>query len=121
MKRVTYHGVFASAAGYRDRVVPQPEEQIAPSPPTSEPEPRLLPARRKRGKQRKRYSWADLLRRVFLIDVLTCDRCGGPRKLLACITEQQIIRKILTHLGLPSDPPSRAAARSPPGRLAGAW
>ena len=28
---------------------------------------------------------------------------------------------ILTHRGLPSDPPARAAARSPPRRIAGAW
>ena len=101
--------------------MPQPEEQLATPPLTPEPEPHLLPARRKRGKKRKRFSWAELLRRVFLIDVLICERCGGPRKLLAFITEQQVIEKILEHLGLPSEPPLRAGARSPPRRIVEAW
>jgi hypothetical protein len=35
-------------------------------------------------------------------------------KILAAITEPDAIRKILDHLGIPSEAPHRAAARPPP-------
>jgi hypothetical protein len=28
-----------------------------------------------------------LLQRVFGVDVLVCDRCGGPRRILGAVTE----------------------------------
>ena len=31
------------------------------------------------------YSWADLMRRVFAVDVLECPRCKGPMKLIAAL------------------------------------
>ena len=40
------------------------------------------------------------MRRVFLLDVLTCSRSGGRRKLLAFVCEPGVVRKILAHLGL---------------------
>jgi len=54
-----------------------------------------------------------------LIDVLTCDRCGRRRKLLAAITESKTVRRILGHLGLATEPPVIAPARAPPGELFG--
>jgi len=53
---------------------------------------------------------AELLRRVFFIDVLLCDACGGPRRLLAFITDLGSIRRILVHFGLPALPPTCAPA-----------
>jgi len=53
-------------------------------------------------------------RRSFAIDVLTCPRCAGKRKLIALITERSVVRKILAHLGLPTEPPTLAPARAPP-------
>jgi hypothetical protein len=35
-------------------------------------------------------------------------------KVLAAITEPDVIRKILDHLGIPNEAPRRAAARPPP-------
>ncbi len=61
-----------------------------------------------------RYSWAELMRRVFEIDVLHCGRCGRERKLIALITSPLVVRRILRHLELPSEPPPVAAARPPP-------
>ncbi len=63
----TYHGVLAPASPLRDDVVPLPTSRRAPSgqwadPPSSAPAPR------------KRFSWAELLRRVFAVDVLACRR-----------------------------------------------
>ncbi len=46
--------------------------------------------------------------------LLICERCGGTRKLLTFLTEPRTVRRILEHLGLPSEPPTIAAARPPP-------
>jgi len=52
-----------------------------------------------------------LLLRVFANDVLLCPHCGGRRKLIALISNGVVVRKILDHLGLPSEPPRLAPAR----------
>ena len=51
------------------------------------------------------------MRRVFQVDVLHFDR---RRRLIALITGPLVVRRILRHLELPSEPPSVAAARPPP-------
>ena len=61
-----------------------------------------------------RIPWAELFRRVFRIDVLQCERCGGEMKVLALVTEQAAIKKILEHLDLPSTGPPIAKARRLP-------
>jgi len=43
-------------------------------------------------------SWAQRLKRVFDIDIATCTVCGGSMKVIACIEDPQVIKKILTHL-----------------------
>ena len=45
---------------------------------------------------------------------LECPRCGGDIRLIAFITEPGPIRKILTHLGEPLEPPPVSRARGPP-------
>jgi len=52
------------------------------------------------------------LRRVFALDVLTCPHCGDPRRLIAQPTDPVVVRKILAHLGHPTEPPRPAPARS---------
>jgi len=52
--------------------------------------------------------------RVFAIDVLRCDSCGSRRQIIATITQRDVIQRILSHLGLPADPPRVAPARAPP-------
>ncbi|MFT5151987.1 MAG: hypothetical protein ACI841_001974 [Planctomycetota bacterium] len=44
----------------------------------------------------------------------TCEHCGGRRRLIALITDTLVARRILRHLGLPSEAPPLAAARAPP-------
>ena len=110
----TYHGIFAPAASCRDRAVPAPPQQIPCAHGRADGSPEPSPAPAAPPRRRRRYSWAELLRRVFLIDVLVCQHCGGPRRLLACLSEPVVIRKILEHLGLPADPPRIAPARPPP-------
>jgi hypothetical protein len=65
-----------------------------------------LPARRPR-----RLAWADLMRRVFAIDVLECPRCGGSMRILAAIHPPETARAILECLALPSRAPPIQPAR----------
>ena len=60
------------------------------------------------------WKWADLMRRVFDLDVLACPRCGGRMSVIATIEAADVLRKILGHLGLPIDPPAPLSARPPP-------
>jgi len=43
-------------------------------------------------------TWAQRLKRVFNIDIETCSECGGTVKVIACIEDPVVIKKILTHL-----------------------
>jgi hypothetical protein len=61
---------------------------------------------------RPRYlSWAELMRRVFAIDVLECPQCGAPMRILAAIHPPKATRAILECLELPSRAPPVAPAR----------
>ena len=100
---VRYAGVLAPASKLRARLVPKPPQ--APAHDTSPaPEP---------GGSRYR-PWAELLKRCFGIDVLECPTCKGRMKLLAMVTEPNSIRRLLRHLGEPTEPPAREPARGPP-------
>jgi len=56
-------------------------------------------------------AWADLLRRVFAIDILECPRCGSRTRILVAIHPPDTTRAILECLALPSRAPPAAAAR----------
>jgi hypothetical protein len=58
----------------------------------------------------RRLAWAELLRRVFAVDVLECPRCGGRMRVLAAIHPPDATRAILECLGLNS----RAPPTNPP-------
>ncbi len=51
---------------------------------------------------------------MFAVDVLTCPDCGGPRRLMATITDGLVVRSILDHLELPSSPTTIAPAKAHP-------
>ena len=57
------------------------------------------------------------MRRTFGYDVMACLECGGRMKLIAMIEDPAVIAKILTHLGLPTEPPAAHPARPPPEQL----
>jgi hypothetical protein len=59
----------------------------------------------------RRLGWAELLRRVFAIDVLACPRCGDRLRLLSAIHSDAASRAILDCLGLASRAPPAAEAR----------
>ena len=64
----------------------------------------------------RKWSWPDLMRRTFGVDVLACARCGGRMRVVATIDDPVVIRRILCHLGLPTAAP---APRPPPSDLFG--
>lgn len=58
-------------------------------------------------------SWAQRLKRVFNIDIETCEQCQGPVKVIAWVEDPVAIRQILDHLAAKEaakqafQPPSR--------------
>ena len=100
-----YYGVLAPRAAWRAEVVPQPapsvdveagDAQATKAPPSG------------RGSR-----WADLMRRVFAVDVLAC-ACGGRLRLLAVIEASDATVRILRHLRLPETVPTPRPSRAPP-------
>ena len=67
--------------------------------------------------RRQTLPWAELLRRVFSIE-LACPRCGGPLTVIAYLTAAPVLHKILAHLGLPLAPPALGPARDCSQQLA---
>ena len=134
---VLYHGVLAPHARWRGRVVahagaeagasaqadaaaldrvegspdPAPEAGIGarrePADAAERPGPNGV-------SQPRRWTWANLMRRAFDLDVLACPRCGGRMSLIATIDDPRVIRKILSHLGLPTEVPQPRPFRPPP-------
>ena len=107
---ILYHGVLGPRAAWRSAVVRRGspsggEARIEDSsvqadqgePHTDTP---VAARRRVRGQL-----WADLMRRTFGFDVLACPRCGGRLRLIALIEQAAVIRRILGHLGLPTEVP----------------
>ena len=55
-----------------------------------------------------RRAWARLIRKIYLIDPMTCPKCGGRLRILSFIDNPCVIKKILRHLKLwipPERPP----------------
>jgi hypothetical protein len=81
-----YHGVFAPNHRLRGRIVPAQRG-------------RGSPAGLNLRSRHVAMTWAQRLKRVFDIDIESCERCGGAVKIIACIEDERVIEKILTHLG----------------------
>jgi len=65
-------------------------------------------------------TWAQRLKRVFNIDIETCRDCGGAVKVIACIEDPVVIRKILDHLKCKDEtrePVPKPKSRAPPGQF----
>ena len=71
-------------------------------------------AQKPRSHDTSRIAWAKLMARVGEEFPLECPACGGDIRLIAFITKPGPIRKILTHLGEPLEPPPLSPARGPP-------
>jgi hypothetical protein len=123
---VRYHGILGPAAKDRAKVVPTPPALPAPDTAGADSagadkagidESRDIDITKM--PRINRLPWAVLLKRVFMTDALTCPKCNGRMKILAAITNPEAVRKILDHLGLPSDAPPHRRAPSATDRLFG--
>jgi hypothetical protein len=108
---IVYHGVLAPNAKWRREVVDFGRPQV------EKPSSASIP---KKVIDSHNRTWAELMRRGLDIDVLECPDCGGRLRFVAAILLSSAIRRILRHLGLPSDPVQLAPARAPP-ELDDAW
>lgn len=86
-----FHGVFAPNSKHRMWVTPASRGKGSQKVAADQDE--KTPAQRHVA-----MTWAQRLKRVFNIDVETCRACGGTAKVIACIEDPVIIKKILNHL-----------------------
>ena len=69
-----YHGVFAPASPDRARIVPKPRAATATE-----------CGEASAGDRQRAMTWAQRLKRVFAIDIETCQQCGGRLRVIASI------------------------------------
>jgi len=95
---VRYGGCLAPHSHLRGAIIPTPRQQGVDEEETDTGSPR--------------WDWARLLKRVFALDMVRCPYCQqGSLRIIAAITQGEVIRKILRHLKLAADPPLIAPAR----------
>jgi len=131
---VRYHGVLASRSKHRAAVVPKTTDaavrplcgvvRCKPGVDASNHGINALPGSSPVGRESdttrasrpsRYYTWPELMRRVFEIDVLQCPRClAGPMRILAAIHPPTTTEAILTSLGLPTRAPPITPARPVP-------
>lgn len=104
-----YHGVLAPRAAWRAEVVARGAPTTTTAATTDDADSGVR--RRPSGRG---ATWADLMRRAFEIDVLACPRCGRRLRLIALIEAPAVARRILSHLGLPTEVPTPSPSRAPP-------
>jgi hypothetical protein len=90
-----YFGVFVSNSKYREEVVSSSSESKLPK----QKKPRYI-------------KWADLLKRVFDVDVSKCSECGGAMRILGPIMPGQQLKELLESLKLAKDPPLRSPSKA---------
>jgi hypothetical protein len=101
-----FSGVLAPHHKLRKKIVPKPSPETIAQCKLKNMEYELSPD--------ERLKWAQLLKRVYDIDISVCPKCEGPMKITAAITDPEVIEKMLTCMGLPARPP-------PLGQITGHW
>jgi hypothetical protein len=95
---VRYGGCLAPHSKLRHEIIPTPRQQGVDD---DQPKPGT-----------PYWHWARLLGRVFHLDMTTCPFCHqGSLRLMAAITHESVITRILRHLKLSSVPPPITPAR----------
>ena len=65
-----------------------------------------------------RKNWARLIQKIYELDPLTCPKCSGKMKVISVIEDEEVIKKILKHLGLweikERPPPKATGPPKPP-------
>ena len=98
MHLVRYGGCLAPHSHLRGAIIPTPRQQGVDEEETDTGSPR--------------WSWARLLKRILAVDMARCPfRQQGSLRIIAAITQGEVMRKILCHLKRAADPPPIAPAR----------
>src|SRR5208282_2096828 len=96
-------GVFAPGSPDRRKIMPPPAPRVS-----------CHPARRAPS----RVPWAELLRRVWHIEALRCDHCGGRLRPVAVVRDLAEVERYLRQRGEFTTLPSAARSRGPPAAAA---
>jgi len=110
-----YYGVLGARSAWRARLAGSESERPAETTTGTASEHRTAAP----VPPRTNWLWAELMQRSFGFDVLACPRCGDRLELIAVIEDPTVIRRILSHLGLPTEVPAARPARSPPLPIGG--
>ena len=110
-----YHGVFAPHSRWRAQITPAGRGSGGKAPDTRTPTERHRAMR-----------WAQRLKRVFKLDLESCEGCGGQVRVMASLEDPLVIGKILEHLertgpGIAGAGRRPAVRGPPPGALDGGW
>ena len=115
-----YHGVFAPNCGLRKAVVSKrgSTTRAGPASHLSQASDRLTAASDQAADEpntdpQAPLTWAQRLKRVFLIDITLCPHCGGTLRVIADVTEPALIERILAHVRKRGPPAPRRAPRTP--------
>ena len=108
--RLRYYGVLAPNAPLRKVVTTQADKTVAATAISGSKNEEM----ESRKKPCARYLWAALLARIYEVLPLVCPHCGSEMRLIAAITDNPSIERILIHIGEPGRPPPVTPARGPP-------
>jgi hypothetical protein len=112
-----FHGVFAPNSKHRALVTPAKRGK------GNKPKGADETQDQTQAERRVAMTWAQRLKRVFNIDIETCRECGSSVKIIACIEDPMVIKKILDHLrekAETNEPKPLPESRAPPvGNQAG--
>jgi ribosomal protein S27E len=121
-----YHGVFAPAHPWRSQVTGTVREAAPAGSGNEQAEKGRCPRGHDRGADTgdeihpppemasvptAPLTWAQRLRRVFGIEITMCPHCGGRLRVIADVTDPEVMERILEHVrreGLPRAPPARS-------------
>ncbi len=57
--------------------------------------------------------WRECIKKIWEVDPLICKHCGSEMKIISFIYERTVIKKILVHLHLYSEPKQQRAPPAP--------
>ena len=87
-----FHGVFAPNSKHRVHITPAKRGKGSKS------KSGQAWKNKTSAERHVAMTWMQRLKRVFNIDIETCEKCKGPVKIIACVEDPVAIEKILKHL-----------------------
>jgi len=106
---VRYHGVLAPNSKLRQRIVPKRRQRAPERHAAKRDHGEPMPAENRfEGQPLAPLTWAQRLKRVFNIDITLCPRCGGTLRVIADITDPDVIQTILDQVAARPPPVSHA-------------